>query len=56
MTAQEIKELRLRLSLTQEQLAHKLNVSWATVNRWENGKAAPSPLAEQALLKLAKIK
>lgn len=34
--------LRAELNLTQQQLADKLNVSFATVNRWENGKRAPS--------------
>lgn len=37
-------ETRLKLNLSQETLAKKLNVSFATVNRWENGKAAPQKL------------
>ena len=40
-----VKELRERLSLTQEALAETLGVSFATVNRWENGWTAPSQLA-----------
>ena len=32
-----IKELRKEKSLTQEQLAEKLNVSGRTVSRWETG-------------------
>jgi len=40
-----IKQIRKKLKLTQEQLAQKLGVSWATVNRWENNKTKPSPLA-----------
>jgi len=40
-----VKELRERLSLTQEALAETLGVSFATVNRWENGWTAPSKLA-----------
>ncbi|MDD2389056.1 MAG: helix-turn-helix transcriptional regulator [Desulfobacterales bacterium] len=31
--------------LSQEELAHALDVSFATVNRWENSKTAPSRLA-----------
>lgn len=54
MTAQEIKELRLRLGLTQEQFARGLHVTWTTVNRWENDKSKPSPLALEKLLKLFK--
>ncbi len=40
-----VKQLRERLSLTQEALAESLGVSFATVNRWENGWTAPSRLA-----------
>ncbi len=37
-------ETRLKLNLSQEMLARKLNVSFATINRWENGKALPQKL------------
>jgi len=33
--------LREALGLTQEELAAKLYVSFATINRWENGKNVP---------------
>jgi putative transcriptional regulator len=42
-----IKEIRKQLELSQEDLAHALGVSFATVNRWENGKTAPSKLAQR---------
>jgi putative transcriptional regulator len=42
-----IKEIRRQLGLSQEDLAHALGVSFATVNRWENGKTAPSKLAQR---------
>ena len=45
----EIKQLREKLGLTQEQLAHKLGVTVKTVNRWERGKAKPSPMARRLL-------
>ena len=32
-------QVRLRLNLSQEMFAQKLGVSFATVNRWENGKS-----------------
>lgn len=54
MMAEEIKALRHRLGWTQERMARELGVSFATVNRWENGKATPSSLAEQALHRLAR--
>ena len=50
--ALRIRENRLKMGLTQEQFAAKLGVSFPTVNRWENQKAKPSPLAYQKLQKL----
>lgn len=40
-----IKEVRAQLGLSQEELAHALGVSFASINRWENGKSSPSKLA-----------
>lgn len=40
-----VRELRARTGLTQEKFAAKLGVTFPTINRWENGKAKPSPLA-----------
>ena len=37
-------QVRLQLNLSQEALAKKLEVSFATINRWENGKSIPSKL------------
>src|SRR5262245_27913451 len=42
MRPEEIHRLRERLALTQEVFARILGVSFATVNRWENGKSEPS--------------
>ena len=44
-----IRDLRNRLHLSQEQFAQRLNVSFATINRWENGRATPQGAARQAL-------
>jgi len=44
-----IRGLRNRLNLSQEQLAQQLNVSFATINRWENGRAEPQGAARLAL-------
>ena len=41
----QIKKLRADLGLTQQALAEKLGVSFATVNRWENGQTKPSQLS-----------
>jgi len=43
--AEMMRKLRARLELTQEQFAAKVGVTWSTVNRWENGRGKPSPLA-----------
>jgi len=44
-TAHLVRELRNRLGLTQEKMAARLGVTFPTINRWENGRARPSPLA-----------
>ncbi len=40
-----VKEVRRQLELSQQGVAHALGVSFATVNRWENGKTTPSKMA-----------
>ncbi len=47
-----IKGLRVKLGLTQEEFAHRLGMTVATVNRWENGHNSPTRLAKKALLSL----
>jgi transcriptional regulator with XRE-family HTH domain len=47
-----VKSLRGQLVLTQTQLAARLGVSFATVNRWENAQARPSALTWSQLQKL----
>lgn len=46
--AESVRITRTKLNLTQEALAHELGVSFATVNRWENGSYNPSRLAQKA--------
>ncbi|HQT95255.1 MAG TPA: helix-turn-helix transcriptional regulator, partial [Thermoanaerobaculaceae bacterium] len=46
---QRVRKLRGRLGLTQAQLAEKLGVSFASVNRWENAHSTPTRLAWQKL-------
>lgn len=47
-----VRELRSKLNLSQEELAARLGVSFATVNRWENEKITPRGKARDAILKL----
>jgi len=49
-----IRELRVRLGMTQEEFAHAVSVTFSTVNRWENGHAKPSKLARRAIEALAR--
>ncbi len=49
-----LRAIRGKLNLTQEQLAERLGVSFATVNRWEGGSAQPQKAAREAILALAK--
>jgi len=50
----KIKAIRQYLKLSQEELAHKLGVSFTSVNRWENGQTKPSKLARKQLEALCK--
>jgi len=49
-----LRELRERTGLTQEQFAARLGVTYPTINRWENGRAKPSPLALKQIENLAR--
>jgi DNA-binding transcriptional regulator YiaG len=41
-----VKHLRQSLGMSQEDLAHALNVSYVTINRWENGKTEPNKMTK----------
>jgi transcriptional regulator with XRE-family HTH domain len=51
-TSQLVRRLRERLGLTQEKFAAKLGVTFPTINRWENGRTKPSPLARRRIEEL----
>ncbi|NLF49467.1 MAG: helix-turn-helix domain-containing protein [Acholeplasmataceae bacterium] len=40
-----IKDVRFMLELSQNELAKALNVSFSSINRWENKRVVPSNLA-----------
>lgn len=42
---EKIKKVRIEIGYSQEQLARELGVSFATINRWENGKSEPRQIA-----------
>lgn len=45
-----LKLIRKELNISQEQLARELNISYTTINRWENSHSSPSRLAKMRLL------
>jgi putative transcriptional regulator len=49
-----VKELREKLILTQEELAKLLGVSFASVNRWENGHCDPTTKVKRKIVDLCK--
>lgn len=49
-----IKCIRKELGITQEELARELNVSFSTINRWENGHRVPKRLAIICLIEFCK--
>ncbi|UXC36059.1 N-6 DNA methylase [Cupriavidus gilardii] len=49
-----LRATRAALNLTQEQLAERLGVSFATVNRWEGGGNKPQRAAQETILALAR--
>ena len=49
-----IKQIREHLNIRQTELAEQLNVTFATVNQWENGRAVPNKLAQTKLYEICK--
>lgn len=54
--ARKLKEIREILLLSQEELAKELGVTFATVNRWENGHYIPSIKAKRVIRDYCKRK
>ena len=46
--SEKIKYVREKLKMSQEDLARALNVSFATINRWENSRNKPVRMAQVA--------
>ncbi|VEU82125.1 helix-turn-helix domain-containing protein [Acholeplasma hippikon] len=49
-----VKELRLKLILSQQEFADLLNVSFASINRWETGKHEPTIKIKRKIVELCK--
>ncbi|WP_341538371.1 N-6 DNA methylase [Sinorhizobium medicae] len=52
--AATLRAIRSKMNFTQEQLAERLGVSFATVNRWEGGSNLPQKAAREVIMALAK--
>ena len=51
-----IKQIRAYLNMSQTEFAEQLNVTFQTVNRWENGHALPNKLAQSKMFDLCREK
>lgn len=49
-----VKNLREKMLVTQEELAEILGVSFASVNRYENGKTVPTMKVKRKIVELCK--
>lgn len=49
-----IKNLRIKLVLSQQEFAELLGVSFTSVNRWENGKHEPTIKVKRKIIQLCK--
>jgi len=49
-----IKSIRTSAKLTQEQLAYRLEVTFSSVNRWENGLCTPNRRSQKDIRALGK--
>lgn len=47
--SRKVKDLRLKMGWTQEDLARHMNVSLSTIQRWESKGGKPTRLAQKAL-------
>ncbi len=49
-----LRQIRENLNMNQTEFAELLNVTFATVNRWENGRTIPNKLAQSTLYEICK--
>ena len=54
ITQDLIKKIRSHMNMNQTEFAELLNVTFATVNRWENGRTLPNKLAQDKIYDLCK--
>ena len=52
--SEQVKKIRAELLVTQEELASMLGVTFATLNRWENGHHEPSMKQKRTLREFCK--
>jgi len=45
-----MRKIRREMEMSQHEMAKALNVSYTSINRWENKQVAPSPLGRKSFL------
>lgn len=53
--SEEIKRIRQKCFLSQEAFARELNVSFSSVNRWEDGKSKPNMAAMKKIKEFCEL-
>jgi len=56
MTAEQLKAIRKRLALTQEELGERIGVTHSTISKWESGKHPINPTSAKLLGMVGKEK
>lgn len=57
MTLSEyMRKVRRGMEMSQQELAKELNVSYSSINRWENKQVTPSKLARKSFLDFCKMR
>ncbi len=54
MDKNALRQLRLRLNMTQQQLATEIGIAMSTLSRWERGEGVPRGAALKLLQALSK--
>lgn len=55
MTPEKLKQARLTLNITQEEMAHRVGVTYATWNRWENNVHKPQKIYIEKIESLLRV-
>lgn len=54
MEAKEIKQIRLKLGLTQKEFGEKIGATGTSTYKWEHNRSKPHPVFVEKILELSK--